>query len=137
MSKEIAVLVGKTLKEVRRDTYSYYKSERERDKDNALLFVLDDGQEYLLAHQQDCCEQVYLEDINGDLEDLVGTPIVEAYMESNDEAPIGWVPPEYTDDAQEWSFYRLRTIKGTVTLRWYGQSNGYYSTSVDFFRKEN
>ena len=85
---------------------------------------------YVLWHEQDCCEDVYVESITGDLEDLVGTPILDAQETRNSEvAPPG---PANTDryDSYTWTFYDIRTIKGSVQIRFFGSSNGYYSESA-------
>jgi len=98
------------------------------DEDSYVNFVKTDGGGYQLFHSQDCCESVHVEDVEGDLRDLENTPILFAEESSSEEPPEG---SEATDDCNEWTFYRLRTIKGSVVIRWYGSSNGYYSTSVD------
>lgn len=95
--------------------------------DPELDFITNTGRTFRMYHSQDCCESVYLEDVIGDLSDLLNTPIVEAYVEDSS----GMEAKNKYDDAFEWTFYRLRTLKGTVTLRWYGSSNGYYSTDVE------
>jgi len=93
-----------------------------------IRFFTQDGKEYLQYHEQDCCEAVYVEDICGDLSDLLGEKILcaEERVSHNESGSDLW------DDSQTWTFYELRTIKGSVTIRWLGQSNGYYSESVDF-----
>ncbi len=119
-------LVGKTLSAIEGGKGS-----------DRLVFVLEDGSRYVMYHSQDCCESVEIEDICGDLGDLVGTPILQAEESSNrDTWPEGVKKPDYLY-SYTWTFYRLATIKGGVVIRWFGESNGYYSESVDFAEEAN
>ena len=72
-------------------------------------------------------------DIVGDLDDLLDTPILLAEEVTNEHEinPPGVTIPEY-QDSFTWTFYKLATIKGYVTISWYGGSNGYYNESVSF-----
>jgi hypothetical protein len=90
-----------------------------------------DGRKFVMAHQQDCCEHVYIESITGDLQDLVGEPITFAVESTNDVSPEG----DETDDygISMWTFYKLATCKGWVDIRWLGSSNGYYGVGVSFY----
>lgn len=103
--------------------------------DRELVFVADDGRKYIFYHEQDCCESVLIDDIVGDLSDLVGSPITmaEEVSEGMDE-----VADKYTEYSMSftWTFYKFATARGYVTVRWYGSSNGYYSERVDFRRVE-
>lgn len=118
-SAGLSELVGKTLVSA-------------ENKDNyEVHFVTEDGDTYIMLHYQDCCESVYVEDVCGDLDDLVGSPIVLAEDVSN-EAPDDHGNDEYS--THTWTFYKLATNKGSVTIRWYGSSNGYYSESVSFVK---
>lgn len=110
----------------------------------AVEFEDTTGVVYKLCHEQDCCERVWVEDINGDLSDLIGSPILYAEEISNNTgdatsdiqyAFIDPPPPVSEDDeSYTWTYYNISTIKGNVHIRWYGTSNGYYSESVRFCR---
>lgn len=119
--KKFEDLLGKTLVNI------------ENIDNEQLIFTLDTGERCKLYHEQDCCESVTIEDINGELSDLVGLPILQAEEVIHEEVnPEGVAIPEDAQDSFTWTFYKLATAKGHVTIRWYGGSNGYYSEAVDF-----
>jgi hypothetical protein len=98
--------------------------------DTEMIFTTITGEVYKLYHYQDCCECVSVEDICGDLIDLIGSPLLVVEEVLSDKNPPGVNIPY--QDSFTWTFYKLSTIKGSVTIRWYGKSNGYYSERVDF-----
>jgi hypothetical protein len=114
--EDVNVLVGKTLTEI------------QKVEDDEIYFVTSDEETYRMWHYQDCCEDVTIEDIIGDLDDLIGSPITLAEEVTSNENPLN----EEWDESFTWTFYKFATNKGYVTIRWYGTSNGYYSESVDF-----
>lgn len=101
--------------------------------DDTLYFETKDGMAFEMYHAQDCCESVYIESITGDLSDLVGTPILLAEEVTSEIDPADIKPGSIIhDERMLWTFYKLRTIKGSVDIRWYGSSNGYYGVEVSF-----
>jgi len=100
--------------------------------DEALVFTLSNGEVLQMYHQSDCCESVTIEDICGDLDWLLNTPILQAEEATSNENPEGVIMD--WQDSFTWTFYKLATINGYVTIRWYGESNGYYSEEVSFVR---
>ena len=89
-----------------------------------LIFKTEDGLTYKMHHHQDCCETVEIDDIAGNLADLLDSPILMSEEVSQED--------ENAAESGTWTFYKFATAKGYVTIRWYGSSNGYYSESVDF-----
>lgn len=103
-----------------------------------VLFATRDGRKFHMYHQSDCCETVTLEEIIGDLHDLIGEPLLQVekvtYDDSDSSNPIvvHLLSKIKSPESVTWTFYKLATIKGSVTLRWVGESNGYYSEEVTF-----
>jgi hypothetical protein len=91
-----------------------------------LIFESECGMSFKFYHEQDCCEEVVIEDIEGNLKDLIGHPILQAEYVTKEAKE-----EDIRDDSGTWTFYKYATIKGSVTVRWLGESNGYYSESVD------
>lgn len=122
----ITELIGKTITDIQKGN-------------DRIEFTVQDGSKYAMYHVQDCCESVEVEDIIGDLNDLIGFPVTMAEeVVSGDDYPIEGMPAaKDNEESYTWTFYKLATIKGYVTIRWYGQSNGYYSESVNFERIGN
>lgn len=123
----LTTLLGETCKSVENLNNEY------------LVFTLTDGRRFVLYHDQNCCESVEIEDITGDLSDLVGEPILLAEEVVNEGNPKKYTTKgfdgkdyNYEDESSTWTFYKFATRKGYVDIRWYGTSNGYYSERVDF-----
>jgi hypothetical protein len=88
------------------------------------------SERFVFFHAQDCCESVDINDIVGDLEDLVGEPLVIA------EEVHGATEPDVEHyESYTYTFYKFATRKGYVDVRWLGESNGYYSESVSLGRE--
>ena len=104
---DISELIGQTVWEI-------------TQTDDMMIFVTT-AAKYTLFHSQDCCEGVYIEDVSGDTNDLLFSPLTlaECVTEDNASAECG-----------QWTFYKFATIRGYVTVRWYG----YYSVDVSFVR---
>lgn len=120
---DFSVLLGKTLARIE-------GAERGSDR---IVISTTTGERFVMWHRQDCCESVEVEDVCGDVADLIGSPILSAEEVTHEnEDPPGVTVEDMYRESFTWTFYKLATIKGSVTIRWLGESNGYYSESVDF-----
>lgn len=122
MYNEISEFKGKTLVDV---VVGY----------DTIYFEFDDGSTYKMYHDQDCCESVTVDDIDGDLRDLIGSPLLVAEERTDCNTPP--TDNRYYDNSFTWTFYTLATIKATVVIKWFGTSNGYYSERVSIRKCED
>jgi hypothetical protein len=111
-------LVGQTIVEM------IETDDREARGGKMLIFILESGKRYTMYHSKDCCETVYLESGLENKNDIIGSPVLNAEVVSEHGSN--------DDGTTTYTFYKIATIKGSMTLRWLGESNGYYSEEVDF-----
>jgi hypothetical protein len=92
-----------------------------------VIITTESGKAIKMSHYQECCEIVEVYDVDGDQSELVGAVVISADESSSSDAPS---PCEYSE-SHTWTFYKIETSKGGLWIRWIGESNGYYSESVD------
>jgi serine/threonine protein phosphatase PrpC len=95
-------------------------------EENQILLTTRSGRKFLVYHEQDCCEKVAISGQDGNFDKLIGKPIVEARDFAVD---TGESESDY--DSQTTTTLVFRVDDQTVISRWVGDSNGYYSESVD------
>jgi hypothetical protein len=116
---DVSKLIGKTLQSV-----------EIMDTKECIIFKTTDEKVYAMFHSQDCCESVYVEDVNGDWEDLIDVEMQYATEETHN-------PKDTSCESCTYTFYKFGTSKGYLDIRWFGSSNGYYSEEVQFAELEN
>lgn len=104
--------------------------------DTEMFFTLTNDEQYVLYNDEASAGndvQVTINDICGNINDLIGSPILLAEeVTSKNKNPESVEVPDSQYIYYTWTFYKLSTIKGSITIRWYGESNGHYSETVDF-----
>ena len=83
---------------------------------------------YTFYHEQDCCESVYLTQVDGISDKIIGSRIVMA------EEVVDAKDTEYGHIT--WTFYKIGTTKGIIDFRFQGESDGYYSETVSLVKIE-
>lgn len=110
---ELSSLVGEVLTHI------------DADGDEEIMLTTASGRKIHIYHMQSCCESVRIEDTQGKWHELIGKVIVEASEDvrssGGPQCPESWTRTTLT----------FRVDGATVISRWIGESNGYYSESVD------
>lgn len=96
------------------------------DLGDSVLITTECGRQFLITHNQQCCENVFQESVDGKWESLIGKVIVHVSQSES---------PGDDDDglllSQTNTTIILAVDDSTVISRWVGTSNGYYSERVD------
>lgn len=83
---------------------------------------------YVIFKYPDVFSNVDIDDVNGDVETLIGQRLLKLDVRMSNEMDNNNEP----DYSKLWTFYTFATVKGYVDVKWYGSSNGWYSVCVDW-----
>ena len=101
------------------------------DSRTNISFITEDNEWYTLNHKQECCESVYLEDVDNDINELIGSKILLAELRTNTSDIHKGERDFDTYSSRTWSFYTIGNINTTCVIRWFGASNGCYSEEAE------
>ena len=88
--------------------------------------ILTDDCIYIFYHEYSCCESVWLTQVDGISDKIIGSRIVIAEVVTDEkDTECGHIT---------WTFYKIGTNKGMIDFRGQGESNGFYSETVDLIK---
>lgn len=92
------------------------------------VIIVTETHKFKMFHEQDCCENVELYDYENSwgIDNYAGAIVLEAEESRSDY--------EEASESGTWTFYKLKTTKGELWMRWLGTSNGYYSEGVSVYK---
>ncbi len=102
------------------------------EQNDEILFTFEGNRTFRMYHGQECCESVTIFGIDGELRHLTGSPIIRASEESGQDAPEGISKSDFSGSCT-WTTYEFETATAKVRIVWLGESNGYYSESVQIY----
>ena len=110
-------LIGKTLTAI-------YLS----DDNESLKFEFTEGEPLVVGTEGDCCSYTWIENIENP-EAVIGSPVLVAEDISMPEATEPSTKIEYHDSIAFYGF-KISTLKGTCTIDYRNNSNGYYGGNL-------
>ena len=92
--------------------------------DDTVMMTTKSGRQIMLYHSQGCCESVSILSTDGEWRELIGKPLLIVEEEIDGSAACDYGSKTETT-------FTFGVDGATVINRWIGESNGYYSESVD------
>lgn len=101
------------------------------DVSDLILFIDENRDAFLMFYHlmhythRNCCIEVYIEDICGDIQGLVGSPILlaeesfqEEYAYNGTSTKEACQEGKTNNGTSTWTFYKFSTEEESVTIRW-------------------
>lgn len=114
MGRDPHILVGKTILSIKKD-----------DADR-ITFEIEGEKDIVADCYGDCCSNTWVENIENP-EATIGSPVLVA---EDIAMPDGDHPEDNNRDQVEYYGFKIETLKGTCTIDYRNESNGYYGGNL-------